>query len=373
LIISYAEYDGEQEQMISPLLQLLLPENKVQKLSLDSEFPSVFANRSSEGALEYYTDPKGLPVETHFAVKGGTGLLRMQAASPFDAYLRYRLDLQPFEEDGLGVSFMDRGNLFHKVMQLIWQRLKTQGVLLGLSAEEESDLVSKTVQFVLSEAARKIRLLQNSAFYNIEKERLETLVLESLNMDKKRSPFTVIGTEVPREIKLAGLTFNIIIDRIDELEDGKHLIIDYKTGQPTLISLFRDPIAEPQLLLYAISEHDFNGNLNGKPEENNVAGIVFMQAHLKACKYIGITDDSDTLDGVKALSDIKYNPYADDFSEAIQQWKAMLEAIAEDFKRGNAELTDYSGNFTEYLAVSRWAERGADIEEKLRSGADYNE
>ena len=361
LVISYAQYDGEQEQMMSPLLSLLLPQYTFEKLSLDSELPAGFKALDTSDSIEYYTDDLGLAVESHFAVKGGTGLLRMQAASPFDAYLRYRLDLQPFEQDGLGVSFMERGNLFHKVMQIIWQRLNSQQNLLQLSSEEQKGLVSKTVNFVLSEVARHLPLLQNDAFYSIEKSRLEALVSESLELDKTREPFTVVGTEVPRKIELSGLTFSIIIDRIDELEDGRHLIIDYKTGQPTLISLLKDPIAEPQLLLYAISEDEL---------QQNVVGVVFMQAHLKACKYIGVTDESDILKGVKALSDIAYNPYANRFDEAIKQWKAMLESIAQDFKQGNAELTEYSGNFTEHLAVSRWAERHLELKDSILGGAN---
>ncbi|RDX36305.1 hypothetical protein DZA50_04345 [Kangiella sp. HD9-110m-PIT-SAG07] len=358
LVISFAEYDGEQEQMLSPLLKLLLPESHISKRPLDSDLPQVLTQWPSLEGLEYYNDDQGLAVEEHFGVKGGTGLLRMQAASPFDAYLKYRLELESFEEDGLGVSFMERGNLFHKAMQLIWSRLETQKALLALSKDQLSDLINKTTQFVLSEASRHIYLLQNQAFLDIEVQRLQALIHESLTLDKSREPFTVIGTEVPREVELAGLTFRIVIDRIDQLSDGRLLIIDYKTGQPKLVSLFQDPVAEPQLLLYAISEQA----RSAKQEKQDVAGVLFMQAHLKACKYIGITDESDMLDGVKALHEIKYNPYPDDFSVAIKLWRSMLDKIASDFKQGNAGLTDYSGDFSDHLAVSRWSQRGNNIQ-----------
>lgn len=373
LVISFAEYDGEQEQMISPLLKTLLPNHSVDKQKLESQLPAEITEWPTSDALEYYTDNKGLAVGEHYAVKGGTGLLRMQAASPFDAYLRYRLELQAFEEDGLGVSFMDRGNLFHKAMQIIWTRLETQSALLELSDDALEGLVKQTTQFVLGEAAKHIYLLQNTAFMDMEAKRLEALVTESLELDKKREPFTVIGTEVPREVELAGLKFRIIIDRIDKLSDGRLLIIDYKTGQPTLMSLLRDPIAEPQLLLYAISEQTVaqdSGSSNGG-ELKEVAGIVFMQAHLKACKYIGITSENDMLDGVKALHDIKANPYSDDFAEAIKEWKQILEDIAEGFKLGHADITEYSVNFTDHLAISRWSERGESLEALVNGGKDH--
>ncbi|GAA0199856.1 PD-(D/E)XK nuclease family protein [Kangiella japonica] len=373
LVISFAEYDGEQEQMMSPLLKTLLPNHTVHKQTLESQLPGELTEWPINGALEYYGDDKGLTVGEHYAVKGGTGLLRMQAASPFDAYLRYRLALQPFEEDGLGISFMDRGNLFHKAMQIIWTRLETQSALLELSDDALEGLVKQTAQFVLNEAAKHIYLLQNQAFMDVEAKRLEALIMESLDLDKKREPFTVIGTEVPREVELAGLKFSIIIDRIDKLRDGRLMIIDYKTGQPTLMSLLRDPIAEPQLLLYAISEQAISeqSNSDSRDEKQGVAGIVFMQAHLKACKYIGITSENDMLEGVKALHDIKANPYSDDFDEAIEQWKGMLEEIAESFKNGHADITEYSGDFTDHLAISRWSERGESLEALVNGGEDY--
>ncbi|MBV35494.1 MAG: hypothetical protein CMP47_08555 [Rickettsiales bacterium] len=373
LVISFAEYDGEQEQMMSPLLKTLLTNQSVHKQTLESQLPTTLNEWPTSDALEYYRDDKGLFVGEHYAVKGGTGLLRTQAASPFDAYLRYRLELQAFEEDGLGVSFMDRGNLFHKAMQIIWTRLETQSALLELSDDALEGLVKQTTQFVLGEAAKHIYLLQNTAFMDVEAKRLEALVTESLELDKKREPFTVIGIEVPREVELAGLKFRIIIDRIDKLSDGRLLIIDYKTGQPTLMSLLRDPIAEPQLLLYAISEQATvqNSSSSNSGELKEVTGIVFMQAHLKACKYIGITSESDMLNGVKALHDIKANPYSDDFAEAIKEWKQMLEDIAEGFKHGHADITEYSGNFTDHLAISRWSERGESLEALINGGKDH--
>ena len=353
LTISYAEYDGEQQQMMSPLLQPLRQQSPLQKLELATQLPEMLQHWQRGQNLEYFEDNQGSPIVDEYDIRGGTGLLRMQAASPFDAYLKYRLQLEPFEVDGLGISFLDRGNLFHKAMQIIWDKLKDQQSLLVLSEDEQKKLINKTLDLVLSEVARKVYLLNNDAFLEIEKKRLEVLIHESLALDKEREPFSVIGTEQHRKLELAGLNFSLVIDRIDQLEDGRLLIIDYKTGQPRLASLFNDPIAEPQLLMYAISEQS---------EESPVAGILFMQAHLKASKYIGITEEPDTLAGVKALKDIKHNPYAEKFEQAIEQWRAMLEQLALDFKQGKANLTEYSGDYVDYLSVNRWAERDRDIE-----------
>lgn len=376
-VISYAEYNGEQEQMMSPLLKSVFESNQkafsIEKYDLGNTLADEIIQWPLRHYLEFYNDVRGHSFSENFDIRGGTGLLRMQATSPFDAYLRYRLKLEPFEQDSLGISYMDRGNLFHKAMQLIWSKLSTQHALLELTPESEEILIDKTLNFVLSEAARHIYLLNNNQFFSVELNRLKALVIEALNLDKQRQPFNVIGTEVSRTIELAGLTFSLVIDRIDQLEDGRLLIIDYKTGQPKLASLFKDPIAEPQLLLYAISEHGLSVDVEKDAGlERSVAGIVFMQAHLKASKYIGITDDDGMLDGVKALRDIKDNPYADSFGEAIAEWRKMLDDIARSFKNGEATLTEHSGDYSDYLTVSRWAQRDLDVESIIKEGVVHD-
>ena len=45
-----------------------------------------------------------------------------------------------------------------------------------------------------------------------------------------RPHFTVIATEKRLEATFADLTLQVQIDRIDKLDDGSEIIIDYKTG-----------------------------------------------------------------------------------------------------------------------------------------------
>ncbi len=362
LIFSYATHDGEQEQMLSPLLKETADRVGVKALELESAL-SKYLTDWPVAQLETYEDEQGLPIETDGYAAGGTGILKAQAASPFDAYLRYRLNLYPFETDDLGISFMDRGNLFHKIMQVLWQHLVTQQALINHTESELAKLVDRTITSILNIESKHLYLLNHQEFFQTEKERLRKLVLKSLEVDKGRVEFEVIATEARRKLEVGGLKINITIDRIDQLEDGSLIIIDYKTGVPRLIDLLNDPIGEPQLLLYAISEHT---------EKQPVAGILFYQAHLKASKYLGFTEASEMIDGVKALQDLANNPYANDFDNAIKEWRKMLNEIAESFKKGDASLTDYSGNYPDHYPISRWHERDYEWKEtmqKLKPGA----
>ncbi len=45
-----------------------------------------------------------------------------------------------------------------------------------------------------------------------------------------RLDFEVLETEAMRTVQVAGLTFDLRLDRIDRLNDGTLLVIDYKTG-----------------------------------------------------------------------------------------------------------------------------------------------
>ncbi len=347
LIFSYALHDEEQEQLLSPLLNPLVDEVGISPLSLATELPAYISDWPLS-EVETYSDDNGLPLANDGYIAGGTGLLKAQAASPFDAYLRYRLNLYPLQTDDLGVSFMDRGNIFHKVMQIIWQHLKTQRALLNLLDTELHSLVDRTITTTLNIESKHLYLLNHQGFFESEQSRLKSLVLSALEFDKKRVAFEVIATEAKRQVEVGGLLLNISIDRIDQLDDGSLIIIDYKTGVPRLIDLMNDPIGEPQLLLYAISEHK---------ESQPVAGVLFYQAHLKGSKYLGFTEASEMIPGVKALQDLANNPYSEQFELAIKQWRTMLNEIAESFKKGEAKLTDYSGNFADHYPVSRWLER----------------
>ncbi|NVJ66593.1 MAG: PD-(D/E)XK nuclease family protein [Gammaproteobacteria bacterium] len=355
LVFSYASHDGEQEQLLSPLLNSLADEVGIEPIQLKSDQPPFIQNWPHSQLEEYY-DNQGLPLNSDGYAAGGSGLLKAQAASPFDAYLRYRLNLAPLETDDLGISFMDRGNIFHKVMQLIWQHLRTQQALLSYSHDELETLVDRSIITTLNIESKHLYLLNIPQFFDTEKVRLQSLVMAALEFDKERVPFEVIATEAKREIEVGGLRLHITIDRIDQLADGSLIIIDYKTGVPRLVDLLNDPIGEPQLLLYAVSEHK---------AESPVAGILFYQAHLKANKYIGFTEDTEMIQGVKALKELANNPYPEQFAEAIIQWRAMLNQIAESFKAGDAAITDYSGNYTDHYPVSRWLERDINYQSSL--------
>src|SRR5690606_2350713 len=93
----------------------------------------------------------------------------------------------------------------------------------------------------------------SQVFAAIEQQRLERLLAAWLELENARAPFTVVETEQWREVRIAGIDVRTKIDRIDQLPDGRHVVIDYKTGRPRVEEWFSERPGEPQLPLYCVS------------------------------------------------------------------------------------------------------------------------
>ena len=73
-----------------------------------------------------------------------------------------------------------------------------------------------------------------------------------LRAEARRAPFRVRAVEQESVVTLGPLTFNVRIDRIDELADGTIAIIDYKTGErATSADWFGERLRDAQVPLYA--------------------------------------------------------------------------------------------------------------------------
>ncbi|MDV7395176.1 PD-(D/E)XK nuclease family protein, partial [Arthrospira platensis SPKY1] len=88
----------------------------------------------------------------------------------------------------------------------------------------------------------------------LESRRLERLLFGWLAMERERPHgFRVVATELHQHLDWGGLPIQVQIDRIDQLDDGQCLIIDYKTGASVdTRNWLTEHLTEPQLPLYAV-------------------------------------------------------------------------------------------------------------------------
>jgi ATP-dependent helicase/nuclease subunit B len=164
-------------------------------------------------------------------------------------------------------------------------------------------------------------------YLEIEQKRLTRLVTQWLDYESTRLPFEVIETEACRPITLAGLTFKVRLDRLDRLNDGSVLVIDYKTGDVSPKSWEMPRPEDVQLPLYAgfaLPDEDLGGLVFAKlrPGDLGFAGCVGAPA-------------ATLFSGLKNTSSLAKNCLT---AEQLEDWREYIEQLASDFLAGHAEV-----------------------------------
>ena len=256
--------------------------------------------------VESVADEQAPPLATT-TPKGGTRILADQAACPFRAFARHRLNAEELEEPVDGLDARARGLLLHTLMKELWTELKGSDGLKG----DVSPAIEKAARAAVDEAGIE------EPMAGLERKRLAKLAREWLEVEKERAPFTVVAMEDRRELAVAGLMLNGRIDRMDRLESGGHAVIDYKTGNPTPNQWMDERPEDPQLPLYA---------LNAKEE---VAAVAFAKLKTGGMRYMGFSRAKDAMPKVKQ---------AENWATLLEGWKKELEALGAGFAAGDARV-----------------------------------
>jgi ATP-dependent helicase/nuclease subunit B len=226
-----------------------------------------------------------------------------------------------------------RGLLIHAVLRAVWagppNGIRTLGELRALADREA--FVAAHVQHVLrEETAAGLRERLPRRYLELEETRLIRLVREWLEYESTRHAFAVAHTESDRRVALAGLEFKVRLDRIDRLNDGTLLVIDYKTGVVTLRSWDLPRPDDVQLPLYAGFALD--------REEELLGGLVFarVQAGDRKMTFAGrvFAPESTLFDGLRRNNALARNPLT---LGDLRAWRDYIEQLARDFVAGRAE------------------------------------
>jgi ATP-dependent helicase/nuclease subunit B len=130
--------------------------------------------------------------------------------------------------------------------------LQSQSNLLAMPGDALTDLLRATIGEVLEEQRRRSPAAFTPRLAAVEAQRLEQRVLAWLELERQRSPFTVIACEQQRQLRGRRPAAGLKIDRIDRLADGSLVVLDYKTGQVKPAAWFGERPEEPQLPLYGV-------------------------------------------------------------------------------------------------------------------------
>jgi len=224
--------------------------------------------------MEYVPDVQPPPFRSSNPLSGGVGVIRSQAQCPFRAFAEYRLHAQRPEDACFGFDPRERGGYLHRALENVWKRLESSEQLARASDSELQNIVEDAVSKALaSERNSPFREVISSA----EKKRLSEAILYWLREKEmtRTTPFRVEHVEEKKTIEINGLQLRLRVDRIDRLQDGSVVLIDYKSGEISEASLQGKRPSEPQLLVYAAAM------------EEEVDGIFLAQVRRREAKTVG--------------------------------------------------------------------------------------
>lgn len=263
-------------------------------------------------------------------LRGGSNILKLQSLCPFRAFAEYRLNTKKINEPQLGLAKNDRGTLIHEILENIWNQLnKDQKALCNLNNSELENLIETNI----NRALVTLQNQYNSTFLEIEHACLTKLLKEWLEIEKQRPPFKIIETENTTEVEILGMKLSLRLDRIDKLEDGSLVIIDYKTGKNVNINdWIGERPSDPQLPLYCITAKD------------SITGIMFAHINLNKMGFIGVTSTKQDISGVSELEKFaqsktgKQANLPNNWEALCQEWRKNIERLAQEYLAGKADV-----------------------------------
>jgi len=290
--------------------------------------PAASAQFAARPVLDKLLDGSLPAFAEHEVVRGGARLLELQAACPFRAAVELRLGGVELEHPEAGIAATERGKLAHAVLQAFWDEVREQSTLLAMTADQRATLVRTNVQAAL-QPLRAMADDIGARLLDLEERWLEARVLELLQQDAERAPFTVERVEDAQVIDVGGVQTRIVLDRVDRLVDGTFAVIDYKTGANARPAAWMGERPElPQLPLYvrAIGQ-------------DRVSAVAFGIVSKGSTEYRGFARDGSVFPQLKPFDAVKapFKDYAN-WSDLLQSWNRRLESLAREHAQGDARL-----------------------------------
>lgn len=269
-------------------------------------------------------DTPGVSLPPGITFAGGARLIQDQAACPFRAFALYRLGASALEEPHEGLDARERGRLLHSAVAQLWAALRSSRRCAALDETALTEEVQRAVDQALVRWRNRRGSVFKDRFLAVERDRLETLLKEWLAVEAPRAPFEVLAVEEPSTLEVGGVLLDLRLDRVDRLEGGGELLLDYKTGEAQVVRWFEARPDEPQLPLYALAR------------KTAPAGLAFARVARGECAFVGLAERDDVAPGIAAFAPAKGR--ADDWASQLQSWRQSLATLAAQFRSGFAPV-----------------------------------
>ena len=269
---------------------------------------------------------------------GGTSLIKDQAACPFRALVKHRLRPTSLATAVMGFSSAERGALLHEALFRFWREVDNQRQLKLLSDETLQSTLDNAIRGALQDLQAtcerrgfSLRERVGPACWELETKYCRQVLLPWLQLEQKREgPFRVAEAEQAHRLRLGELELSLRPDRVDELEDGRRMVIDYKTRAPARSQWMGARPGEPQLPLYALLD-------------NKIEGIAFASMAEQPPQFVGLGEALGLTSQNEKPLQLQTKGVAEQWQELVEAWRSSLTALANDFIAGNAQVDPVSG------------------------------
>ncbi|MEE2683905.1 MAG: PD-(D/E)XK nuclease family protein [Pseudomonadota bacterium] len=325
VIYSYSRADLDSIYSSSPLIE------KYSLLEI-KKYPNIIDHykRKSKITEEVIDNP---PRYKKRRIKNAINIINYQSRFPLLAFLTGQLSCKRVKPLSKGMRSSDRGIITHRTLELIYS-----GVNRFSSFKPSDNYIRECIIKALDEffgkASTNLKIL-----YDLEYDRIKSIVDSLLLEDANRSNFSIHSIEENNSLIISGVAIKCRSDRIDKLDDNKHIIIDYKTGSSFNInSWFKDRPQNLQLPLYALiyrERVDALININLKPNDIQYKGLSKEGVDLPTIKKVLTRDQWDS---------------------RISSWEKSINVLVSEFVNGDTRINIDEINAIDdyYLPLARF-------------------
>lgn len=315
-IFSYSKTKDNEPRQLSSIIKHLKPQAYVNEECV---------TQAIQLKTYSHTDDNLQPLIEPDLTAGGSSVLNAMATCPMAAQLRWRMSAKQLEQWKIGPGALARGQLVHSCLEEIWRNLNNKQQLLACTEDELKTHIDAAWKIASRDILKKADTNMTKTWLRNEEKPCKTLLHNWLENEKHRPNFKVHEIESEQTITLDKLTLKLRIDRVDILDDGTELLIDYKTGNCSYNELISSHTSAAQLPLYYLTRN------------SNQVAVSYAQINQEKTKFCGISEHETNIDGINSFENIK-SDYSD-WAECTESWRQQLTHLAADFAQGNSCLS----------------------------------